>query len=99
MAVTAAVLFAVNGTVAKQVMQAGVDATQLTTLRAAGGGVVLLVACLIVKPRVLVVRRGEWRLLIAYGLVAAFIVPVLYFIAIARLPVGIGLCWSSLRLC
>lgn len=91
MAVAAAVLFAINGTVAKQIMAAGLDAPQLTALRAAGAGLSLLMIFLMAKPQALVVRRGEWGLLISYGLMAAFLTPILYFTAIQRLPVGIGL--------
>lgn len=37
------------------------------------------------------VRRDEVGLLVAYGLSGFFLVPMLYFVAISRLPVGIGL--------
>jgi drug/metabolite transporter (DMT)-like permease len=39
----------------------------------------------------LAVSRSELPLLIGYGLAGFFLVPTLYFVAISRLPVGIGL--------
>jgi drug/metabolite transporter (DMT)-like permease len=87
------VLFAVNGTVSKLVLRAGIDAQQLTLLRATGAVTGLLALSLILRPGVrrLRVTARELPLLIGYGLAGFFLVPVLYFVAIARLPVGIAL--------
>jgi drug/metabolite transporter (DMT)-like permease len=86
-------LFAVNGTVAKLVLQAGLTAPQLTVLRATGAAAALLGLSLAIRPgrRRLAVTRRELPLLIGYGLSGFFAVPLLYFVAISRLPVGIGL--------
>jgi drug/metabolite transporter (DMT)-like permease len=86
-------LFAVNGTVSKLVLRAGFDAPQLTLLRAAGAfaGLALLSVVLRPGPRRLRVRRRELPLLLVYGLSGFFAVPMLYFIAISRMPVGIAL--------
>ena len=84
-------LFAVNGTVSKLVLQAGLDAPQLTTLRATGAFLGLLLLTLMIEPRRLAVTRRELPMLAAYGVAGFFLVPMLYFIAISRLPVGIGL--------
>ncbi|HEX6873821.1 MAG TPA: EamA family transporter [Micromonosporaceae bacterium] len=93
MVLAAAALFALNGTVSKLLMQGGFDAPQLTTFRAAGAFLGLLVLNLATTPgwRRLVVRRQEWPKLIAFGLIGFYLVPMLYFVAIRRLPVGIGL--------
>lgn len=89
----ASALFAVNGTVSKLVLRAGLDAPQLTVLRAVGAFAGLLVLSVVLRPGVrrLRVRRREVPLLVAYGLTGFFLVPMLYFVAIARLPVGIAL--------
>jgi drug/metabolite transporter (DMT)-like permease len=87
----AAVLFAFNGTVSKLVLQAGLDAQRLTELRSTGALAGLLVLAVIVGPRRLRVSRGELPLLALYGVVGFAIVQWLYFVAIGRLPVGIGL--------
>lgn len=93
MVLSAGLLFAVNGTVSKLVLRAGVDAPQLTLIRAAGAFVGLLVLSLLLRPgaRRLRVTPGQLPLLIGYGLAGFFLVPMLYFIAIARMPVGIAL--------
>jgi drug/metabolite transporter (DMT)-like permease len=96
MVVVGGALFAVNGTVSKLILQAGVDAPHLTVLRASGASVGLLILVVARGPgaaglRALRVTRRELPLLVTYGLVGFLVVPMLYFIAIKRLPVGIGL--------
>jgi drug/metabolite transporter (DMT)-like permease len=88
-----AVLFAVNGTASKLVLRAGLDAPQLTLLRAAGAFAGLLLLSVVLRPgaRRLRVRRSEIPLLLVYGLSGFFLVPMLYFVAISRMPVGIAL--------
>ncbi|HEX8631402.1 MAG TPA: DMT family transporter, partial [Catenuloplanes sp.] len=86
-------LFAVNGTVSKLVLRTGIDAPQLTLLRAAGAVTGLLLLSAVLRPgiRRLAATRRELPLLVAYGLTGFFLVPMLYFVAISRLPVGIAL--------
>jgi drug/metabolite transporter (DMT)-like permease len=93
MVVASSTLFAVNGTVSKLILRAGLDAPRLTTLRATGAFLVLLVLVLVRKPGPARLRatRRELPLLIAYGLAGFFLVPMLYFIGISRLPVGVSL--------
>ncbi|WP_422774036.1 EamA family transporter [Plantactinospora sp. WMMC1484] len=90
---SSAVLFAVNGTVSKLVLRAGVDAAQLTLIRAAGAFAGLLALSLLLRPgaRRLQVTAAHLPLLLAYGLAGFFLTPMLYFVAISRLPVGIAL--------
>lgn len=87
------VLFAVNGTVSKLVLLAGLNAQQLTLLRALGAVTALLLISAVLRPGVrrLRVTARQLPLLIGYGLTGFFLVPMLYFVAISRLPVGIGL--------
>jgi drug/metabolite transporter (DMT)-like permease len=93
MVIAAGALFAVNGTVSKLVLRSGIEAPQLTLLRAAGAFVGLLALSLVLRPgaRRLRVTLRELPLLIGYGLTGFFLVPMLYFVAISRLPVGIAL--------
>src|SRR5690348_8767166 len=95
MVVASGVLFAVNGTVSKLILRAGLDAPRLTELRATGAALGLSVL-LLTLPRErrrgrLAVTRRELPLLAGYGLAGFFLVPMLYFVAISRLPVGIAL--------
>src|SRR5262245_30771893 len=97
MVLSAAGLFAINGTVSKLLLRGGFDAVQLTTFRASGAFLGLLVLSLLAPDRTgsrlrrFAVRRNELPRLVAFGLTGFFLVPLLYFVAISRLPVGIGL--------
>ncbi|MDG4788797.1 EamA family transporter [Micromonospora sp. WMMD1102] len=93
MVLSAGALFAVNGTVSKLVLRAGVDAAQLTLVRAAGAFAGLLALSLLLRPgpRRLRITPGQLPLLVGYGLAGFFLTPMLYFVAISRLPVGIAL--------
>jgi drug/metabolite transporter (DMT)-like permease len=91
--VASGALFAVNGTVSKLLLRDGFDPPRLTQLRATGAFLGLLVLTLVVRPgpRRLAVSRRELPMLAGYGLAGFFLVPMLYFVAISRLPVGIAL--------
>lgn len=97
MVLIAAVFFAFNGTVSKLLLRGGFDSPQLTTFRATGAFVGLLVLCLVTPSATgsrlsrLKLRRAELPKLISFGLTGFFLVPMLYFVSISRLPVGIGL--------
>ena len=92
MAIAAAGLFAVNGTVSKVILTGGgLTTLRLTELRATGAFLALVAFLLLTKPRRLRVRRDEVPLLLLYGVVGFALVQWLYFVAIERLPIGIGL--------
>ena len=93
MVVIAATIWALNGTVSKLLLKGGFDALQLTTLRATGSFFGLLAVCAVLRPglRRLATTRRELPGLIIFGFLGLFMVPLLYFVAISRLPVGIGL--------
>ena len=89
--VVAAVLFAVNGTVSKVILDGGVSSLRLTELRCAGALVGLGLLLLALSPQRL---RASWRelpLLAAFGIAGVAATQWFYFVAIARLPVGIAL--------
>lgn len=88
---TASVLFAVNGTVSKLAMQAGLSTTRLVELRSLGSAVVLVVAVLVMTPRARLPRGRELAGIAVLGIVGMAMVQWLYFVAISRLPVGLAL--------
>ena len=90
MYLVAAFLFALNGVVAKNAMNAGLDPLHLTQVRNAGAMVVLVIVVLVTAPGHFRVRRRELPFLIAYGVIAFTLVQYLYFLTISRLNVGIG---------
>jgi drug/metabolite transporter (DMT)-like permease len=91
MVIAGSAFFAVNGTASKLVLRAGIDAPQLTTVRATGAFAGLLLLCLTLRPRRLRLTVRELPLIVGYGLAGFFLVPMLYFVSIERLPVGIAL--------
>lgn len=91
MAIGGALLFSVNGSVSKVTLQSGVDSSSLVLLRSAGAALCLFLLVLLADRRRLRLSRDELPLLLVYGLVGIAMVQWLYFVAIARLPVGIAL--------
>jgi len=87
----AAVLFSVNASVAKVVLEAGMEPARLSALRCTGAALGLGLALLVVAPRRLRFRLRELPALAALGVAGAALVQWLYFVAIDRLPVGIAL--------
>ncbi len=86
-----AVLFAFNGVVAKTALQTGLASTHLVLLRTAGAAVILFAAALVMRPQGLRATRRQLAGLAVLGVVGVALVQWLYFVAIARLPVGIAL--------
>ena len=90
MYLVAAFLFAFNGSIAKLAMAAGLDAMRLTELRNAGAMAVLVLFVLATNRSAFRIKRGEFRFLLAYGVIAFVLVQFLYFFTISRLPLGVG---------
>jgi drug/metabolite transporter (DMT)-like permease len=88
---SATVLFALNGTVVKSILLSGVSATTLSETRAMGAFAILFIIVAITRPRALRIRRDEWKLLLAYGVIGVSMTQFLYFVAIERMPIGIAL--------
>lgn len=89
--VIAAVLFAVNGTVSKVILDTGMSAPRLTELRCAGAVVGLGLVLAAVAPGRLRVSWREVPLLAAYGVAGVALTQCFYFVAITRMPVSIAL--------
>ncbi|HET6919190.1 MAG TPA: DMT family transporter [Jiangellaceae bacterium] len=87
----AAVLFAVNASVSKVVLDAGIDPARLTAVRCTGAELGLSLVLLAVAPGRLRVTTRELPALVGLGLAGAAMVQWLYFVAIDRLPVGVAL--------
>jgi len=91
MAAVGSAFFAINGTVSKGILLAGMPALRLTELRSTGAFLLILLGlALFARPRLKVSRR-ELPFLAAYGVIGFALVQIFYFIAIKRLPVGIAL--------
>jgi drug/metabolite transporter (DMT)-like permease len=90
-ALAAALLFAVNGTASKLVLQSGVSSLRLVEIRSTGAAACLVGVLLVMRPSSLRVTRSELPFLVTAGLVGIALVQWLYFVAIRRLDVGIAL--------
>jgi len=91
MALAAGLLFAVNGTVSKLVLGSGLEAGRLMAVRVTGAALVLIVPLLLRRRASLWPSRRDVGTLVVYSLFGVSLVQWLYFVAIARLPVGIAL--------
>lgn len=105
---TAALLFGVNGTVSKMVLQSVGDSARVSQLRVTAAFLMLLVFVAIRRRGSLRIPRPELPRLIAYGVFGVAMCQWLYFVAISRLPVAVALLieftapimvalWSRLR--
>jgi drug/metabolite transporter (DMT)-like permease len=91
MVLTAATLWAVNGTVSKSILDTGVSSLRLAEVRSAGAFVGLLAVLLLVSRRSLRVERRELPLLAVFGIAGLAFVQWFYFVAIHRLAIGVAL--------
>lgn len=88
----ASTFFGLSGPLAKVLMEAGLHPLEVTWLRVAGSGLLLTCAAI---PAIRRAFRERQRLpiagLIGFGLAAIAGVQAFYFLAVARLPVGVAL--------
>jgi len=89
--VFASVSFGTSGPLAKPAMEAGLSPQQVASVRIGLAALVLLAVVAVWRPALLRVRRSDWRLLLGFGLVGVAAVQVLYFAAVARIPIGIAM--------
>ncbi len=92
MVLTAATLWALNGSVSKVILTSGgVTAERLTEVRATGAFLLLFAALLFVRRSTLRVSVRELPFLVVFGVCGLASVAWLYFVAIERLEIGIAL--------
>jgi drug/metabolite transporter (DMT)-like permease len=91
MVMGAATLFAINGTVAKVVLESGVTSLRLTEVRCLGALIGLGLIVVAVRPASLRTTPRELAFLAAFGVCGVALVQLFYFAAIARLEIGISL--------
>ena len=91
MVAVAATLWAVNGTVSKVTLGAGLSAPELAQIRSTGAAVGMLLFVLAFAPARLRVTRRELLVLVVFGVIGIAVAQWLYFVSIENLPVGIAL--------
>ena len=88
---SAALLFALNGTVSKSILLTGIDPARLSQLRVTGAFLVLLVYVALRNPTALRLTKKEIPIMLAYGILGVAGTQYLYFVALTYLPVSIAL--------
>ena len=89
---TAACLFAVNGTVSKVILRSsGLPSLRLTEARLTGAALGLLAALALARRNALRIRRDELEFLAVFGVGGVALTQWFYFVAIERLAIGIAL--------
>jgi drug/metabolite transporter (DMT)-like permease len=83
-------MWALNGNMARYLLDDGVSAVRLSQLRSLGSWLVLLVALGAWRPRLLRVRRDEVPALALLGVLGLAGVHATYFLAIERLEIGVA---------
>jgi drug/metabolite transporter (DMT)-like permease len=91
LAMTAATLWALNGSLAKFLLADHMPSARLAELRVLGTFAVIVIALTLTRPRLLVIRRGDTGRLALLGVVGLSGVTAFYFAAIARLDIGVAL--------
>ncbi len=91
MVLSAATLWAVNGTVSKTILDEGVSSPRLAEVRSTGAFLGLALVLALVNPRSLRFARRELPLLVVFGVCGLAFVQWFYFVALHRLPVAIAL--------
>ena len=91
MVLVSAALFAVNGTVSKLVLDAGIPPLRLVEIRSAGAALVLCSIALATDPQSLRLTRSDVAITAAVGVIGVAMTQWLYFVALTRVPVGVAL--------
>jgi len=90
LAATGAAMWALNGTMARELLDDGVDAARLAQLRSAGSWLILALALVVARRDLISVERSELPSLALLGIVGLAGVHATYFLAIDRLQIGVA---------
>ncbi len=88
LAAAAAAMWALNGSMARYLLDDGVGPFELSELRSLGSWLILLVALAVTRPELLRVERDELPSLAVLGVAGLAAVHASYFAAIERLEIG-----------
>jgi drug/metabolite transporter (DMT)-like permease len=91
LAASAAAMWALNGSIARFLLDDGVSAERLSQLRSFGSWLVLLIVLAATRPALLRVERRDVPQLAFVGIAGLALVHAAYFVAIDRLQIGAAL--------
>jgi drug/metabolite transporter (DMT)-like permease len=84
-------LFAINGTVSKVVLEAGMSSLRLVEIRCAAAAAAFFLIAALRNPGSLRIGAREAGFVVMYGITGIALVQWLYLVAIARMPVSLAL--------
>ena len=91
LAAAAATMWALNGSIARFLLDDGVSAARLSQLRSLGSFLILVAVLAFARPALLRVERADVRDLAFLGIAGLALVHAAYFAAIDRLEIGVAL--------
>jgi drug/metabolite transporter (DMT)-like permease len=91
LAAAGAAMWALNGNLARYLLDDGVSAVRLSQLRSLGSWLILLLALALTRPQLLKVERRELPALAFLGVAGLACVHAAYFLAIERLEIGVAI--------
>lgn len=91
LSLTSWVLFASSGSLAAAVMAVGWSPAAVTSARLVAAAALLVPMVAMVRPRALQFSRTDLWLLFGYGVLGVAGVQLLFFVAVARVPVGVAM--------
>ena len=91
MVLTAGLLWALNGSVSKVVLESGLSSLRLAEIRATGAAIALGLALVFVQHRSLRLHAREVPMLAVFGICGLAFVQLFYFLSIHRLAIGVAL--------
>lgn len=91
LALASALLFGLNASTSKVVMATGITPEQIVIFRSLATAGIAGIALLLTNPSRFRVARGEWKVLIGFGIVGVALMQWAYSNAVANLPVAIAL--------
>lgn len=90
-ALAGVILFGLNASSSKVVMQSGVTPEQIVIFRSIATAIGAGIALAIRNPRGFLVRRSEWKSLVIFGIFGVALMQWSYSNAVKNLPIGIAL--------
>jgi len=91
LALAAALLFGLNASTTKVVMDAGVSPEQIVLFRSLATALIAAFVMLLTRPQSFKVKAAEWKFIIAFGIIGVALMQWAYSNAVKNLPVGIAL--------
>ena len=85
------ILFGLNASTSKVIMQSGITAEQIVIFRSLATALLAGIALALTNPKGFRVQKSEWKNLILFGIIGVALMQWAYSNAVANLPIGIAL--------